>query len=396
MADLLRGGTGGRLKKLEFPKTYRVGRTKSRRFFALNIKSAAQSWLAFQAAAAHGVHMGKVRRILPVVLLAAVLGTVVWMAIRPGDRIYNGKPENAWILSLTAPPGDAQMKEWQELGPEAVPILIHALERRNGPIQRTYGKIWERLPRATRMRLGMPVAWERVRSNAALTLGLLGVDIRRAAPSLGRALRDENQDVRLNAARCLFNLMPALGPEKESLLPDVIVALGDTNLLVREQAAIFLGYFTNQSRIAAPALARALGDPQASVRLRVIFSLNRMNLDGLAGTELTPLLVRNLSSPEAFVRVVAAEKLGEMKSDPNTVVPVLTGMLDNGLQVDRFAAARALGMYGSQARPAIPELTKVFGETNEARTQNAVSNALIQIAPDTAAKLFAAHGEEQR
>ncbi len=43
--------------------------------------------------------MAKTRRILPILLLLAILATISWLVLRPHDPepVYNGKPLTYWL-----------------------------------------------------------------------------------------------------------------------------------------------------------------------------------------------------------------------------------------------------------------------------------------------------------
>ena len=284
------------------------------------------------------------------------------------------------------------MQQWRALGPEAVPILARALGQGTSPLWKWYQRNWFKFPAALKKRLKFPQDQAGIRRNAPLVLSGLNCDISAAAPALGRALHDEDQDVRVNAAVCLKDLLPKLGPNKTGIVPELMEAMQDTNQLVRENVTQCLGNCPEQSRIVAPVLVRAFDDPVQFNRYLAVQSLKRMNLAEACKGGVGPMLVRSLQNDDLIVCLNAANMLSDMKCDPAKEVPVFTGMLSDYRPVRQHLAAVALGKYGPQASSAIPVLRHAL-ETGEPRVRAAASNALDEIDPQTAAGKSARHEE---
>jgi hypothetical protein len=332
--------------------------------------------------------MRRLLRILLPLLLVAVLAGVCWHAFGPDGRHYQGRTQREWIASLSGSPGTNEIEKWRALGPDAVPMLITALRQGSGPAARLYFKIWSRLPPKLKSHLSRPQDTVNIRRSAPLVLLALTDDISAAAPALGGALYDEDQYVRANAARCLENQLPGLGPAGAHLLPDLLFALHDSNQSVREYSVQSLGHYPEQSRIVAPALARALGDSGRMVRYLAVQSLKRMNLAEATAGGIGPVLLPSVDSSDLYVCVNASQMVSQMKCDPKAEVPVFIGMLGSYLPGKQRLAAVALGKYGPQAASAIPALRHAF-ETGEPLVREAASNALAQIDPQALANLSA-------
>jgi hypothetical protein len=79
---------------------------------------------------------------------------------------------------------------------------------------------------------------------------------------------------------------------------------------------------------------------------------------GRIGQPAVPALVEALKSPQADVRVKAAEVLARMGTGAKDAAPQLTVALDDPDERVRKTATRALGMIGQEAAPAVPALMR--------------------------------------
>jgi HEAT repeats len=95
----------------------------------------------------------------------------------------------------------------------------------------------------------------RVREDATKQLTAIG---KPAVPALRAVLESPDPDIRLRA-RLILNKI-------ESGIPYLIGALGDRDAKVRKDAAVQLGRIGTPAKEAAPALVRALKDPDQTVR----------------------------------------------------------------------------------------------------------------------------------
>ena len=145
-----------------------------------------------------------------------------------------------------------------------------------------------------------------------------------------------------------------LGPE---VVPDLIPAIKDKNTEIRRIALQCIGMGTN--------------------------------LDGVA-----PAVIDCLNDPEDRIRRIALELVGRFgQREANLVVPALIRLLSeqqlpaNARTDLRDDAARALAQIGPQAADAIPQLTKLLGDSNPAIRQ-AAAVAVWEIQPDPTAIQF--------
>jgi HEAT repeat protein len=309
--------------------------------------------------------------------LAAGLAVFLY---QPKERLYQGRRAEEWFTELNRPLDEAEIQRWKDLGPDAVPLLTKALGAGVGILDRTYAKFYPHLPGRVQKRWGRPVDMFRVRSNAAIILGKLGPGAATAAPALARSLRDPDPNTRVAAVQTLTLLMPDAAKYKSQMLPEFVRAMKDTNWLVREHAASFLAGYREASRVAAPALIKALDDPQVTVRTRAYAGLNQMDFTAVSGRQVAPLLIQCTKSREPTVRATAASKLGLMNKEPRQSVPALSALLSDPEAVVRYAAATALGRFGPEAKSAVPALVKTL-DAPELVVRLAATNALAKIEP---------------
>ena len=215
-----------------------------------------------------------------------------------------------------------------------------------------------------------------VRSHAADKLGQFGKSATEAIPLLIRALHDDYEPVRLNAAY-------ALGAIGEAAVPQLIETLGDENGQMRRMAAYALAAVGEP---AVPALSEALQHTEDAIRVEATYALAQM---GNAAAAAIPALMERAKDGCVEVRRYLPEAFGGLGATAASAVPVLTDIvaIDDDGQA-RFEAALALAQIGPAASDAIPVLTNALSDENRYVRDNAVL-ALKRIStPEAEAALF--------
>lgn len=274
------------------------------------------------------------------------------------------------LIEALGPSGSASRSErgevlvaLQRLGPyaaPAVPSLIGVLTQRTG---------------------------DGLRSEAAAALAAIGPDAVGAVPALTGVLEDPGVDAELRegAARALGRV----GRQARSAVPALRRALG--GLPPTQAAAVeALGRIGPAAAPAAPDLARLLDEPE--LQRKAIEALGRIGPDASAvlprlfelsreGTERERLaaiaaipkllgagawrkqgvdaLLVSLGSPDAQVRIAAAQGLGAKTTADARAVPGLVKALQDPARNVARAAARALGAIGPAAGAAAVPLFAV-------------------------------------
>jgi HEAT repeat protein len=103
---------------------------------------------------------------------------------------------------------------------------------------------------------------------------------------------------------------------------------------------------------------------------------------GLAAKPAIPVLLQALKSADSVVHGPAIAALGKIHGEPDTIIPLLMGYLDDKELNDE--AATALGNFGSPAKVALPKLIPML-KIPDKDLHNAVALALKQIDPAAAA-----------
>jgi HEAT repeat protein len=93
------------------------------------------------------------------------------------------------------------------------------------------------------------------------------------------------------------------------------------------------------------------------------------------------VLLQALKSADSVVHGPAIEALGKIHSEPDTIIPLLMGYLDD--KELNAEAATALGDFGTQAKVALPKLIPML-KIPDKDLHHAVALALKQIDPAAA------------
>lgn len=104
---------------------------------------------------------------------------------------------------------------------------------------------------------------------------------------------------------------------------------------------------------------------------------------GPAAKAAVPALADALKGHDQLVKGPAIQALGDIHSDPQVVVPLLIGYLDDEELNDE--AARALANYGSLAQAAVPKIIPLLHASDKS-ARAAAEFALKKIDPDAYAK----------
>jgi HEAT repeat protein len=189
-------------------------------------------------------------------------------------------------------------------------------------------------------------------------------DVHLAQPYLMKALGDEDQAVRHQAAKALGS------GGATAAVPMMIEWLSDQDPKTKVVAAEALGDIGGAD--ATQALTRSLGDPDDAVRQRAVKSLGKIGLRG--NPSVVSALIPRLEDPKATVKAEAIEQLEEL-GDRRAVIPLVAKFDDTSQEVKK-AAIRAVGKLGDRA--AVPALVRKTTDPDEP-TRMAAVGALGQL-----------------
>lgn len=242
---------------------------------------------------------------------------------------------------------------------------------------------------------------ERIRIQAIEGLSRLGSD---AIPALTKAIKHENEDVRLAVVTALGGMGTA------ATIPILQVAVTDENPNVREMAVLALG--ATESPDAIPALTIAIKSDDAKVRGDATSALVRLGaasipvfestvrhenwlvrrasaigLGMLATRETVPGLNKFLYDKDARVRAAAARGIGMVGPDAATSVSPLIWALDDEQDDVRDNAAQALSRIGAGVDTVIPALIKALSE-GEPRVRIGAAQAIARLGQDAPSAVY--------
>ncbi|QDV17077.1 putative lyase [Gimesia panareensis] len=253
------------------------------------------------------------------------------------------------------------------------------------------------------------------RSEAIIALGKIGPDAAAAVPELAKILRGYSVILKYNALQSLRQIGPQAKPamkqispllesnnsylkisaawaaakidpdNKEILKQAIPILMEGLNVSineVRNDAALAL------SQIGAPAVKPLLAElkhehqAQHTDECRQICDvLAQMGAGGESAIPTLLKIVDKVDDPSLVWR--AAHALGNIRSQPDKVVPALTGLLTNESPIVRAHAAISLGDFGPEARSAVPALTKLLADP-ELNVKLDAATALGAIGPAAA------------
>jgi HEAT repeat protein len=168
-------------------------------------------------------------------------------------------------------------------------------------------------------------------------------------PSLWRAVKDEEADIRLEAVQWIGRA----GPEAKPAVSYLLAAVSDTDVRVRRAALSALKRSGSRRHEGLQLLGKAQRDPDPLVRCLATEELLELkSADRVA----IPLLINDLKGEDDSARC-ATEALGLAGHFNEDVVPALITVLGEKDPLVRSRAALILMQLGARAREAIPALT---------------------------------------
>ncbi len=284
-----------------------------------------------------------------------------------GRRPFRGKPESEWIKNLKYS-DDEQVKEWRGYGEEGVQVLLRGLQRTDRPIERAYRNYWRRMPYWISRWLPEPKSdsTRERRMILASLLSSLGNDAKAATPIMAKILKNDEADgVRQIAIgfftsseddQCPLNQMPA--KEKQALLPAFIRAMEIEGL--RNNAAIALRFYPEESKAVSPVLRKALQDFNPAVRLLSAEALGRVDPAAAKKADALSIVIEISKNPDDQIAFRAVEALKYFPGEPERAVRALIESLASTNSLVACQAVWSLEWapkeYRSSAQKVIPAL----------------------------------------
>lgn len=265
-----------------------------------------------------------------------------------GDAFYAGRSTSYWrhmLLSADPEDQDEAPRRLSEGGASAVPVLIQLLGSREAPVR-----------------------WQ-----SADILGKIGPEATAATPQLINATKDSDPHVRNVAAQALGDL----GVRDREVIAALREMLSTPEKLVAIQSLAKLGGPALESVV--PELVPLLADSDPTVRWNAARTLGQI---GPTAAPAVPSLIRALKDADPIVREQSAEALGKIGPAAAAAVPDLIGVLSDEAVKVRRDAVRSLGQIGPAAKTALPAIEKLHNDP-EPMVREAAVTAKRRIAPKT-------------
>ena len=319
-----------------------------------------------------------VNRLLRSPWLLVVLGIALfaWGIRSWTSRVatYQGKSADTWFAEYartTNTRGEtASLSALRALGPATVPVLLNAVHAKDTELKRFELFIWTRLPAIIKSRLSEPIPAAQRRAKAYAVLAEIDPDSDDALRALLQGLKDPSQLVRLQCTGGLLRI-PQSSPEVDSAL---IAACHDSERLVREQAATTLSCVGSKTEENGQLIERS----QANLSYRLPFYFTGITSGQLAWKSVAQL-AKDLKRPNREYRYVATLALRERGLAAREALLVLIESLNDPYYLVRMGAVKTLGQLGSEAKPAVPALTRLLEETSDEQLRRAVLDVLQNI-----------------
>jgi hypothetical protein len=306
-----------------------------------------------RVAIASGVFVGAV---LVVVLLFQVSGP----RKRGPEPVYKGKTLSQWMAARKmtdttdprfppTPELASAIEAVRQIGTNALPFLLDDLRARDA-------LIWKKIPISVYRRF-------RFISRARDTY----------YRDRGGPYERQNQAV---------FFLRAMGPLAKPALPEIAKCLDHPD--TAESTLEVLNFYASNDQMrpgpeVTTALLKAMTNGNRHVRQ---LAANTVGLFRVDADLAVPALLRTLHDPAADVRAISASALG-YRARASVIVPALMEVLNDPDHYVRRDAVWRLGMFGSNAAPAVPKIVGCLSDVDfEVRT--GATNAVKLIDPEAA------------
>jgi hypothetical protein len=272
-------------------------------------------------------------------MVAALASAMVWLGSAERQPRFEGIELETWLMACSGKPNvfpgdwtrlepDRATNAVRQMGAEALPLLIQWV----GCEQRAWeGKMWEKLQKQsgnlpTFCQRWIAQGWERQSLPARRAeLGLLGFEILGAAAS--------------PAASVLSRRL------RQTRAPEI------------QRRLLFALHFTGESGFEA--LANAVTNSPKGDRALAVFFIGQLGKHGQLSHhahDANSILIGCLQETNPQLAVEAGIALGEIRQEPERVIPALTNALMKTEGFRRYFTAESLGLFGEPARVALPHL----------------------------------------
>ncbi|PYK97465.1 MAG: hypothetical protein DME19_16230 [Verrucomicrobia bacterium] len=266
--------------------------------------------------------MKRNRAIAVVALLAVLIMGTAFLALRPREPVYQGKPLSEWIDRLGVGT-DEQIQVAEEavrrIGTNGLPALIRMIDSEDSWLKKKIMQLAQK-----QSLLSVPLVSGRIdQFRAVNAFHVLGAEAKPASSDLLKLVENGPDPVRSYALSALADV----GPDARAV-PTLVCCLKDHTRAdyTRFKAAIALGTMRSKAEIAIPELLAALRDRNDDVRCHAAWALAQINRES---NEVVPALTELLNDADSRVRNRAAVSLGEFGTNAKAAIPALLRLLND-------------------------------------------------------------------
>jgi hypothetical protein len=294
------------------------------------------------------------------------------------EPTYQGRTVSHWLAEVFTTNQPQALYVLEHIGPEGMPAVVRAFDRRDTPLNDYYRKMYPKLPGWLQQHLTRPLLAE-VYWNAANLALLNNANGRLALPELIRMLHHQNNPAQ---AELIGTVAHWIGPDDTEYMPVFIKCLQDSNASVRYTAVYCLSKYGPHASAAISALTDALEDTNFGVKVSAANALWKISRQPNPAAATFKEVIK--AAPSDRWSYWAAVYLSEVDPQDTNGMPIFIGMLQNPDENMRMSATAILGRYGPSASAAVPALRQLV-ENGSSRMKTVALQALKKIDPVAAA-----------
>ncbi len=168
-------------------------------------------------------------------------------------------------------------------------------------------------------------------------------------------LNSEDQKIRSRSCEAIG----LMGPIAKDAVPNLIVAAGDVDGLVRSTAMIALGDIGKGAELAIPTLVRRMLEAESDAEIR-----DALNALAGIGRIAVPELINRFTRDKEANKFRLLETLGQIGPDAESAVPAIAAALGAARVRSTYShdLIQSLGRIGPAAKPAAPALSRIFAD----------------------------------
>ncbi|MDB6065770.1 MAG: domain containing protein [Pedosphaera sp.] len=186
-----------------------------------------------------------------VLVVVIAIGAVAWRASVRRVSVYEGRTVQEWLGEVFTTNQAKAMRVLSGMGPEAMPVLVHAFQKKDSAWDKSCQRIYPKLPVFVRRHLPPPLQAQVLWSSAELVL-LNNPNGRKVLPQLVGLLKERDTGARKYIIGAVYQWV---APGDQEFVPTLSECLRDPDPIVRREAAFALKKIGFEAESAIPTTA---------------------------------------------------------------------------------------------------------------------------------------------